>query len=263
MIVRPASLGDVDRIAELLKSSFEPRLHPFLIHTQHGAGRFISSQLTHAALYPGRTHVVVEHRGDVIGYADLREPNPASGFLSYICVDANHRGRGVARTLLAGWLHERGELKTVQLDVFDHNQPALRLYERLGFTAQSLQTWARRSMPTGSGQLAVQSFHTTLASIDTYGFGELQLIGEGVERIGLMGTAILKCPDFGTLRNESLLARLSAAMPLRRQAFAVLDEKDAALLANSDLPHDVLLRSRRMSVEASELSRQLERGGDR
>ena len=53
-----------------------------------------------------------------------------------IAVTASHRGRGFSRDLLLthlGHLAGRG-VRTVFLEVEENNQPARRLYERLGFT---------------------------------------------------------------------------------------------------------------------------------
>ncbi|ERN41069.1 acetyltransferase [Rubidibacter lacunae KORDI 51-2] len=59
-------------------------------------------------------------------------------FLLYVAAD--HRRRGIGTLLLAevlAWARARGD-RQVGLQVFADNQPALSLYERLGFRTQSL-----------------------------------------------------------------------------------------------------------------------------
>lgn len=59
-------------------------------------------------------------------------------FLLY--VKPSHRSQGIATTLLQQaqvWAQARGD-RQIGLQVFLHNQPALNLYQRLGFQPQSL-----------------------------------------------------------------------------------------------------------------------------
>jgi ribosomal protein S18 acetylase RimI-like enzyme len=55
-------------------------------------------------------------------------------------VDPVHRRQGIASTLMnqaEDWARERGD-RQIGLQVFQHNQPALSLYEALGYAPQSL-----------------------------------------------------------------------------------------------------------------------------
>lgn len=59
-------------------------------------------------------------------------------FLLY--VSPQHRGRGLAKTLMnraQSWAKARGD-RQIGLQVFPHNQPALNLYQKLGFQTHSL-----------------------------------------------------------------------------------------------------------------------------
>lgn len=62
-------------------------------------------------------------------------PEPQGLYLYSMWVSSSHRGRGVGEALvreLVAWAAEEG-WKLVRLRVYDHNLPARRLYERLGF----------------------------------------------------------------------------------------------------------------------------------
>ena len=72
--------------------------------------------------------------GKIIGFSVSRIAADEAEILS-IAVSPRHRGRGLSNTLLLthlGHLASRG-VRTVFLEVEENNQPARRLYERLGF----------------------------------------------------------------------------------------------------------------------------------
>lgn len=57
-----------------------------------------------------------------------------------------HRRQGIGAALVSQaeqWARERGD-RQIGLQVFQHNQPALRLYETLGYAPQSL--WMTKSL---------------------------------------------------------------------------------------------------------------------
>lgn len=72
--------------------------------------------------------------GKTIGFAVSRIGADEAEILS-IAIDADYRGRGLSRALLLthlGHLAGRG-VRTIFLEVEENNQPARRLYERVGF----------------------------------------------------------------------------------------------------------------------------------
>jgi GNAT superfamily N-acetyltransferase len=61
-------------------------------------------------------------------------------------VQLKHRRQGIGTALVSQaeqWARERGD-RQIGLQVFHHNQPALRLYEALGYAPQSL--WMTKSL---------------------------------------------------------------------------------------------------------------------
>jgi RimJ/RimL family protein N-acetyltransferase len=92
----------------------------------------------HAAVF------VAEYDGAVIGRLSLaRDSHPASVHVADLglMVAAGHRRRGIGRLLLAQaveWARETG-VEKLELHVFPHNEPAIKLYQRFGFEREGLR----------------------------------------------------------------------------------------------------------------------------
>ena len=119
-VVEPATSRDAARLAQLHGASF---------HRGWGEGEF-------EVMLRERNTLV--HRlklgRKVIGFAVSRMAADEAEILS-IAVDERQRGRGLSRNLLLthlGHLAGRG-VRTIFLEVEENNQPARRLYERMGF----------------------------------------------------------------------------------------------------------------------------------
>jgi GNAT superfamily N-acetyltransferase len=120
-------------------------------NVEEGYAWFLGTQLDQ----PGVVILVAEREGRVIGYAyaglepmswkELRGP---AGFIQDVVVAEPERGAGVGTQLMeaaARWLEEAGAPR-VMLWTAAPNQPARRLFERLGFRATMIEmTRERRS----------------------------------------------------------------------------------------------------------------------
>ncbi|TMM33822.1 MAG: GNAT family N-acetyltransferase [Actinobacteria bacterium] len=86
----------------------------------------------HAAVF------VVENGGGIVARLSLaRDSHPASAHVADLglMVAAGHRRRGIGRSLLeqaVAWARESG-IEKLELHVFPHNEPAIKLYEQFGF----------------------------------------------------------------------------------------------------------------------------------
>jgi len=88
--------------------------------------------------FPHAAVLVAEEDGRVVGRLSIaRDQHPASLHVADLglLVAASHRRRGIGRALLEGaveWARDAG-VRKLELHVFPHNAPAIRLYEEFGF----------------------------------------------------------------------------------------------------------------------------------
>jgi RimJ/RimL family protein N-acetyltransferase len=87
---------------------------------------------------------VVETSEGIVGRLSVaRDPHPASRHVADLglMVAPAERRRGIGWALLeqaAEWAREAG-VRKLELHVFPHNEPAIRLYERFGFVREGLR----------------------------------------------------------------------------------------------------------------------------
>jgi RimJ/RimL family protein N-acetyltransferase len=92
----------------------------------------------HAAVY------VAENEHGIVARLSLaRDSHPASLHVAdlELMVAAGHRRHGIGRALLeqaVSWARESG-IEKLELHVFPHNEPAIRLYEQFGFEREGLR----------------------------------------------------------------------------------------------------------------------------
>jgi GNAT superfamily N-acetyltransferase len=99
----------------------------------HGTGADLAARARAEDIDPSASHIVADRHGPVaVGLVACRGTRSR---LAAFAVDPRARGRGVARPVLARLVEEargRGD-ETIELEVFEHNAPAVRLYAGLGF----------------------------------------------------------------------------------------------------------------------------------
>jgi RimJ/RimL family protein N-acetyltransferase len=82
------------------------------------------------------TAFVAPDEATPIGRIDLVRLSPTEGRISRVVVDPARRGQGLARSVVACAIAAARDagITKLELHVFADNVPALRVYERLGFT---------------------------------------------------------------------------------------------------------------------------------
>jgi putative acetyltransferase len=84
---------------------------------------------------------LAERDGEIVGRLSIsRDPHPASRHVADLglMVAVTARRQGVGRALLeqaVTWAQATG-VRKLELHVFPHNEPAIRLYERFGFVRE-------------------------------------------------------------------------------------------------------------------------------
>jgi putative acetyltransferase len=138
IVIRPAQPGDA---AELVRLGDEIGREPegWLISAH--AGRSVGEErryLRAIRRFPHAAVLVAEEDGRVVARLSIaRDQHPASTHVADLglMVAASHRRRGIGRALLEGaveWARDAG-VRKLELHVFPHNEPAIRLYEEFGF----------------------------------------------------------------------------------------------------------------------------------
>jgi len=145
LIIRPAELRDLEAVgrmgAELLRTHHAFDQLRFMVprgDAEEGYAWFLGTQLQRddAVVF------VAERAGHVVGYVyagieprSWKELREEAGFIHDVFVDETARRGGIATALLeaaAAWLASRG-MPRIVLWTAAPNEPARRLFERLGF----------------------------------------------------------------------------------------------------------------------------------
>lgn len=146
MKIRPATADDLEWVRALI-----PRLHEFGPPSYRPTGAMNASEAaaTVAAIEGGVDRIVLVAEADdgkPLGFIHLETATDfftreRHGHISTIVVDPGAERQGIGQALLQaaeGWCSDRG-YRLLTLNVFEHNSPARRLYERAGFGVDTIK----------------------------------------------------------------------------------------------------------------------------
>lgn len=255
MTVRAMTADDAVTVGTLLACSFPQELAPYLPYAQPGTPSFLEDELARMAENPAKHFLIYAEDQEVAGYAEYRLDRITSAFLSYICVAGWARGRGVAKAVMQQFFVDHPAVNRLELDVFEDNIPARRLYEGLGFVNSAKTAWYRRPLPSASEPLRITDVTSVLQTQARYGFSRCQFEFEGeVHTVGRIGDGVVRCYDYRDFASDSFLARVRATFPGANEALLL-----GAATEQSPLPDDcsIIVRSLRMVWEALEADRGL------
>jgi RimJ/RimL family protein N-acetyltransferase len=141
MIIRRAEPGDAEGLTRLGEAvGSEPE--GWLVTTN--GWREVSDErryLRAIRRYPNAAVFVAEDDGRIVGRLSIaRDQHPASRHVADLglMVAMSHRRRGIGTKLLEAavdWARH-SEVRKLELHVFPHNEPAIKLYEEFGFVQE-------------------------------------------------------------------------------------------------------------------------------
>ena len=210
---------DAGAVAGLLTGSFDAPLHRYVAYCSGGVADYLAVL---AGCPPSRRdqHLLVARPagGGVIGFAEFRTLAGGDPFLSYVCVAPHVRGQRLAEDIIRAHLGA-GRTGALELDVFAHNAAAQRLYGRLGARPTSQTSWWARDLPRPAGPgdggaLRVRDWHLTVAGLDRYGFGMMDVDWRGTRlRLGLPSPRVVRLSDPAAFADDDLLGAVGALVP--------------------------------------------------
>ena len=118
--IMPAGWRDLKAVHNLEQACFNRDAYPFL-------------ELLGLLTLPGFVCYKAEISGEVIGFvAGEKRAGQGTGWVITVCVRPAYRRQGIARQMIAVCEEEMNR-KKVSLCVRETNQPAIQLYQRLGY----------------------------------------------------------------------------------------------------------------------------------
>jgi RimJ/RimL family protein N-acetyltransferase len=163
VVLEPASTRSYAELAAIFNAGYEGYYTPFTL--DEGAFRTMST-MWDDDLEASRVALV---DGEPAGICKLAIRGDR-GWIAGIGISPSHRGKGVGEELMRGVLAEARDrgLREVWLEVLVQNEPAIRLYEKLGFErTRDLEVWTleelvfekqkARSVPAAHAQARIRA----------------------------------------------------------------------------------------------------------
>jgi RimJ/RimL family protein N-acetyltransferase len=142
--VRRAEPGDAARLVELARAVGSETEGWLITIGEWRSAADERRYLRSLRRYPHAAVFVAETDEGIVGRLSIaRDPHPASAHVADVgvMIARGHRRRGFGKALMGAaeaWAREAG-VRKLELHVFPHNQPAIALYESLGYRREGLR----------------------------------------------------------------------------------------------------------------------------
>jgi len=145
IIIRKAALSDLNTLLEFEQGIIKAE-RPFDVTLKDGEIHYYD--IAQMIIADHVEVLVAEKAGELIasGYARIEDSkiylkHPKHAYLGFMYVKPEYRGKGVNKMILDGlalWSKQRGIME-LHLEVYDENTPAVRAYEKAGFSKLLVQ----------------------------------------------------------------------------------------------------------------------------
>lgn len=218
---RPLDALSWDEAAEIFNRCYEGYVIPIRVGARDLAARCHAEDVD-----PFASRVFDDAAGPVAMGLLARRAN--RGRLAAFAVVPRARGRGIARAVLARMIEDaaRSGDATLELEVFEHNQPAVRLYAGLGFAGvDRLVGFELEPLPAWSDAFEMATFPVSdlVRHLEAEADGTLpwQLRPETLSRIGdpwqVVGDGEASFALVDLSRADAVALRLLFTLPSRRR----------------------------------------------
>ena len=243
--IQRLNVDHIESVVDLVRASFDVSLLPYLVYGQAGIHHYLAAAQPRAGLKETRSAWVCLDAETVVGYAEFDLTRSPIAHLSYVCVKESHRGRGIARRLIAHFARERPEFTSLSLDVFEDNTVARSIYHGMGLEERDVSEWIVRPLPKErEGSLIVNELPQSLAVHSCFGFSSWSMrYGDRSVQLGRLGDACLRVHSQSDFLDDGFLAAARAVFPAAQEALIITP---ANRLPDSVASRRVLLRSIRM-----------------
>ena len=126
MIIRQMEIDDLDQVMQIENDTFS------VPWTENG---FFTFLIRNDTLF-----LVAEEETEIVGYAGMVMV-PEDGDITNVAVKSSHRGKGTGEKIVSALIEEarKNGVFNIFLEVRSSNDPAIRLYEKLGFTREGIR----------------------------------------------------------------------------------------------------------------------------
>lgn len=229
--IKFATHDHVEDIWKIIRSSFDGPQSQYVAIGQPGYSLYLHDLLNNSNTGPKLMVLAMVH-GQVAGFADITINRDSPNFLTRIAVKSDFRGYGVAGLTMSEIQRTYGTRNEWELDVFQENTGARRLYESFGFAVTSTNKWLGRMLPLRAGvdDGMIQS-HAEDPTYSRYGFTNIDIQGHNISIAG----AAVRCREIDLFLDDSFLAKVQQKFPKVNRTFIVFDEADDRLSSRADV----------------------------
>lgn len=222
MRIEPARPEHAGALLDLIRGEcLPPSVLPYSPYGQRGALPWLADSIASSRF----THdLVLDGTEKILGYAQYRLDVSGEVFLNYLCVDRTARGQGIGSKLLSAVA--RSAPGSTELDAFDVNHAALRLYAKHHFEPVARGQWLLRVVEPIEAKHGAREWRP---DHERFGFSMSTVRTPGGPlTIGLLGDHTVRFFDRASFTSAETSAQVLREFPAVRQFLLIDHSRDDA-----------------------------------